>query len=508
MPLSPAPTRTSPVTATLAADRLGVAAVVFFVMSAATPLTVVAGVITTGYATTGLTGIPLAFVLVGLLLGLFSVGYVTMARHTANAGAFYSYIAQGIGRPAGVGAAWVALLAYNALQVGLYGAIGAAAQPLLHQWFGVTPPWWCIALIAWAITAGLGLRRIDVNGKVLAVLLLAEVAIIAIYSLSSLASPADGRIALDTLAPGNLFGPGIGAVLVLAVLGFVGFEAAVVFSEESRDPHRTVRTATYLSVALIAGLYALSAWAMTVATGPGRIVEVSRNEGTEVIFNLAAANLGRTMVDIGHALFVTSILAAMIAFHNTTARYMFALGRERVLPATLGRASRRSGAPRAASLWQSGIGLTVIVTFAIAGWDPLIQLFFWAGTSGGLGILFLITATSVAVIAFFNQHPHGETAWRRLVAPASAAIALGIVVCLAVANFAALLGVPGNHPLAIAVPIGYVVAAVLGAAWGLILQRARPDVYAAIGLGARSTTATSPLTQADDYTRVGRETWR
>ncbi len=44
----------SPVTDALAANRLGVPSVVFFVMSAATPLTVVAGVVTTGFAATGL----------------------------------------------------------------------------------------------------------------------------------------------------------------------------------------------------------------------------------------------------------------------------------------------------------------------------------------------------------------------------------------------------------------------------------------------------------------------
>jgi amino acid transporter len=112
-------TRPSNVSTALAADRLGVPAVVFFVMSAATPLTVVAGVVTTSYAVTGITGLPVAFIVIGAVLALFCVGYVSMARHVANAGAFYAYISQGIGRPIGVAGAWVALVAYNALQVGL-----------------------------------------------------------------------------------------------------------------------------------------------------------------------------------------------------------------------------------------------------------------------------------------------------------------------------------------------------------------------------------------------------
>ncbi len=488
MSVSTSSARSSPV-ASLAADRLGVAAVVFFVMSAATPLTVVAGVVTTGYATTGLTGIPLAFVLVGLLLALFSVGYVAMARQMANAGAFYSYIAQGLGRPVAVGGAWIALLAYNALQVGLYGAVGVAAQPVLAQWTGVAVPWWLIAVVAWAVTAVLGVLRVDVNGLVLAVLLVAEVAVILVYDLADLTHPAGGHITVTVLSPGNLIGPGVGAVLALAVLGFVGFESAVVFSEEARDPRRTVPVATYVSVGLIACLYGLSAWAMTVGTGPDQIVDASRTDGPELIFHLAAGHLGQVMVDIGRVLFVTSILAALISFHNTTARYMFALGREHVLPAGLGRTSRRSGAPRTASLWQSLIGLAVIIVYAVEGWDPLVQLFFWAGTSGGLGVLFLITTTSVAVLVFFRRHPHGETRWRRVTAPIAATVLLVAVAVLAVHNFGTLLGVPAGHPLAWVIPVTYLVAAVAGTGWGLLLRARRPHVYATIGLGAKAATA-------------------
>ena len=92
------PARSDVVARTLARNRLGVPAVVFFVMSAAAPLTVVAGVVTTGYAVTGVTGIPLTFLVVGAVLAVFSVGYVAMARHVAHTGAFYAYVARGLGR--------------------------------------------------------------------------------------------------------------------------------------------------------------------------------------------------------------------------------------------------------------------------------------------------------------------------------------------------------------------------------------------------------------------------
>ncbi|RZS30537.1 amino acid transporter [Herbihabitans rhizosphaerae] len=480
------PGRQSLLATTLRGNRLGVPSVLFFVMSAATPLTVIAGVVTTGYATTGLTAIPIAFVVVAVVLTLFAVGFVAMAPHVANAGAFYAYISRGIGRPFGVAGAWIALLAYNALQVGLYGAIGAATAPLLAQWFGWSVSWWVIALVAWALVAVLGVQQVDVNGKVLAVLLLAEVAVILVFSGANLANPAGGGITFDTLNPANLFGSGVGALLALAVLGFVGFESAVVFSEESKDPGRTVRIATYLSVGLIAALYTLGSWSLSVATGPDRIVDEARAQSTELLFTLAGQHLGEGFLTAGRVLFVTSILAAMISFHNTTARYAFALGRERVLPAFIGRASPRSGSPRAGSVLQSLFGLVVIVLYAGAGWDPLVHLFYWGGTSGGLGVLLLIAATSIAVIAFFARNPSGEGVWRRLLAPLLASAAVITIVVLVLNNFTTVLGVEPSSPLRWIVPGGYLAIAVLGVIWGLVLKSGRPEVYAAIGLGAKA----------------------
>src|SRR5258707_15521237 len=106
---------TSSVTRALARDRLGVPAVLFFVLAGVAPLTVAAGVIPTAYATTGLTGIPAAFLVVAVVLAVFATGYVAMTRHVTNAGAFYSLCARGLGRITGGAAALVALLSYSYL---------------------------------------------------------------------------------------------------------------------------------------------------------------------------------------------------------------------------------------------------------------------------------------------------------------------------------------------------------------------------------------------------------
>ena len=81
--------------------RLGVIHLTFFTIAAAAPLAVVAGVVTTTYAVTGNTGVPLSYILIACALALFAVGYAAMSRHVANAGAFYSYLANGLGQNLG-----------------------------------------------------------------------------------------------------------------------------------------------------------------------------------------------------------------------------------------------------------------------------------------------------------------------------------------------------------------------------------------------------------------------
>jgi amino acid transporter len=215
------------------------------------------------------------------------------------------------------------------------------------------------------------------------------------------------------------------------------------------------------------------------------VVAAAGAQGPGLLFGLGG---GGVLSQAAQWLFLTSLFAAALAFHNSVWRYIFALGRENVLPAVLGRTGGNN-IPKAASLVQSGTGLAVIAGYALAHADPMTGLFFDLGTTGGFGILVLLALTSAAVIAFFARDSRGENAWRRLFAPALAAVLLGVIVVLAVLHYATLLGVPSGSPAAWALPASYAAVAVAGLGWGLVLKVRRPQVYATIGLGAHAATS-------------------
>ena len=464
----------------LAGGRLGTAGILFFALAAATPLTVVAATIPAAYAG-GLLLVPLGFLAVGLILLVFSVGYTAMIRRGPTAGALYAVIARGLGRPLGVAAAWVALLSYNALQIGLYGALSAAAGPLLTSRFGITVPWWQSALAGWAVVALLGLVRAALAGWLLAVLVLAETVVIIGFSAADLLDPAGGRITVPRPDLGHLDRPALGLLLIGAALAFVGFETAAAYGQEARHPRRALGRATGLAVLVLTVLYTGAAWAMSVGTGSAKVAAVSAERGPELLFDLAAARLAPWAVTLGRMLLLTGTLAAMIALHHTIARYTSALGRDRVLPRWLGRTTRRTGTPRAASLAQTTIAGAVIGGYA--RWSPHRPLAGWLGVAGGIGVLLLLAAVSLAALLFLNRAPDGENAWRRFLAPGCATIAFGTLGYLAFANLAELLGVRPGDPLTRIVPGAFGVAVLLGIGYGLTLRKTRPIVYAGIGLG-------------------------
>ena len=175
-----APTESTPAPATRLSGTLGVGSIVFMVVAAAAPLTVIAGTIPLGVGAGNGAAFPATFVLCAVVLLLFAVGFCAMSPHVPDAGAFFTYVRHGLGRPLGMGAAFLALATYTAVQLAVYGYIGAAIDELVTSYGGPSVPWcvWTIAVIA--IVAVLGYRHIELSSRVLGVLLLAEIAIVVV----------------------------------------------------------------------------------------------------------------------------------------------------------------------------------------------------------------------------------------------------------------------------------------------------------------------------------------
>ncbi|KQR94023.1 MAG: APC family permease [Microbacterium ginsengisoli] len=492
---------TPPPGRTAAHRRLGVPAVAFMIVAASAPLTVIAGGSTSAFSVTHVVGIPFGYIVLAVFLAVFAVGYAAMSRYVTDAGAFYSYIAQGLGRPAGVGSSILALISYNAMQIGVYGMFGFQVSTLIEAKTGWASPWWVWVLVCIAIVALMGVNRVDLSAKILGVLVALEFVVVIVFDVAAFFNPAEGTVTASPITPSTLFVPGVGAVLAFGIAAFMGFESAAIYGEESKDPKRTIPRATFLAVAVIGIFYALSSWALALAVGPGKILDpngITADEaGPPLFFNFVAAHLGTLWVDLMSVLFITSLFASLVSFHNAVARYAFSLGREGVLPSAVGRVRRHSGAPWVGSVTQTVVAVLVILGFVFgeSGWDPnngpypVITLFTWLTNLGAFGLVLLMALVSLAVIGFFRRDRRDAGLWSRVVAPVLSFVALGYVWVLILMNWDVLLGQTESTPTTFLLPAVLLVPAVLAVFWALWLRRARPDVYRRIGHGADAPAA-------------------
>jgi amino acid transporter len=474
---------------------LGVPDIVFFIVAASAPLTVVAGGVASTYLVTGNAGVPLLFLVLGAILALFVVGYAAMSHYITNAGAFYAYVARGIGKIPGVGTAFVALIAYNSMQIGIGGLFGFVFSGFMLDKTGIDLDWWAWIFIAIAVIGVLGWLRVDLNAKVLAIFLILEILVLVVFDIVVVGDPAPSGISLDAFNPDIAFGAALGAALSFTMAAFVGFESAAIYGEETKDPRRTVARATFIALGITSLFYAFSAWMLAssvgpdVITNPGALVEGGYTpdgvnpDPTSVLFITLDLQISTTVADIATLLFCTSLFAAMLSFHNAVARYFYALGRAGVLPGAFSR-TRANGAPFVGSLAQTTIAAIVIAIFALSDSDPVLQLFTWLTNLGALGVILLLALASFSVVGYFSRHQHSETTWTTKIAPGLAGVLLSAVFVIVLSNFNQLItGLPDapGDARSVILPLILLGGGVVGMAVGAFLKQNRPEVYAGIG---------------------------
>ena len=459
---------------------LGVWQIVFLVISAAAPLTGMLGAVPPAISLGNGAGIPGAFVIAGAVLLLFSVGFASMSRHIVRAGAFYAYITAGFGRPLGMAGALVALLSYTCIQIALYGLFGffctVVVGPLLHN----ALPWYAYAFVCVVVVQLTGLRGIDLNSRLLGLLMCLEMAILLVLSLAIVIHHGgpDG-LTLAPFSPKHVFSGHIGIAVMFALASFIGFEATAIYGKECRDPLVTVPRATYLSVTFILAFFAFVTWAIVCAYGLQHVTEEATQHPGDFWFIQSTKYLGDAMTTTMSVLLLSSIFASLLSFHNTIVRYIHALSVEGVLPATLDRTHPRYGSPYLASYLQTLSVAVPIGLFCAVGSDPFTIVFSCTAALGTIGIVMLQAVTSFSVAAFFLSTKKDTRIWHSLAAPVLGGLGLLWIGIVLIGNLDALSGRDG--PVVRSFPWIVLAVALLGVLLSRVLKRRRPEVYACFG---------------------------
>lgn len=426
---------------------IGVLGILFFVLSAQAPLTGIAGALPLTILLGNGAGAPGAYLVIGIVIVLFAVGFIAMSRHVDAKGAFYAYISAGIGKRVGTGSAWLAVLAYATVQAAMYGLFGASVSALLAN-LGLTIPWWLPVLITIAIVQMLGSLNIELGARVLAILVGFEFAILIAFALDVFFTGGGahgGRLDLAaSFAPSSVLAGAPGVALMFAVASMFGFESTAIYSGEAKDAKRTVARATYLSVAIIALFFSFVSWMFISYYGAGKAVgaahkAVSSGDSTSFVFTALDGMLGGWAGIVAGILLITSLFAGILAFHNGINRYLHALGSQGSLPRRVAHTNRHQ-APSFAAWVQTTIAVVLIAPFAIFNLDPVLTLFSWFSGLAVAALVALYVLCCAAVVTYFARNGIRGKIWQHYVAPILAGAALIGVLWLVVANFTVLIG--------------------------------------------------------------------
>ena len=495
----------------LKVGAVGIFGVLFMAVANAAPITAMTGNVPIATAYGNGVFSPAGYLVATVVLTLFTVGYVAMARYITTAGAFYGFVSHGLGQIWGMATGLMATMAYIVFEGSLIGIFAYFANNALNTWFSINVNWLIIAIVGIVLVAIFGYYDINIAAALLGFFLVCEVILLAALSLSVLfkGGGPDGLM-LSSINPANAFkslpeggGYGIqmgGAALpagaaaiglFFAFWSWVGYETTAVYGEESRNPRRIVPRATLIAVVGLGLFYTFVSWMVIAGNGAKHSIDMAANNSIGMFTELAKANLGGAWItDVYLFLIVSGSFACALAFHNAAARYMYAIGREvPQLSANLGATHGKHHSPHIASIVQSVITLVLTLGFYFLtpkGSDPTqggyIYLYGLLALLGTMAILLVMVICSVAVIWYFHvKKVHPGNVITTAVVPALGGIGMLYVVYLLFSNLSFAGGAAAGSLFFKIIPYITLATFVVGLVAALWLRANHRETYEAIG---------------------------
>lgn len=432
--------------------------------------------------------VPAGFWLATVAFTFFSVGYVEMARRVTTAGGIYSYMSYGFGRIIGMGAAVGIAAAYMLFALGVNGVTSYFAQTgILDLSGGFDMDWRIYAFCFIALMFLISYFHVESVAKLLGFCLIGELVVLMIFSFAVVVRGGgpDG-IVWEALNPAGFFSGGEGVAGAERVFGasaagvaffacfwsWVGFEMAPNYAEEARNPKRMMAAAIYISAIGLGVVYTFWSWMLISAYGSSQdqwVYAVGQQYGiaeapagllpegdyASVFFPVVNKFAGVGIENLFKVLIITGSFACSLAFWNTACRYLFAMGREGILPRIFGRthATHKSPFVAATAVFVFVSGVTAMFALGGAGKgfqealeietsSPIVALFeigTWMPFQGNMLLFPLMAVVNLAILVYFLRDARDGFHWfKTFVAPIIGAGSISFGVYLMMKNRAAL----------------------------------------------------------------------
>jgi amino acid transporter len=370
--------------------------------------------------------VPLVYV-VGLVAMVFTaLSYMTMSAAFPVAGSVYAYAGRGIGESAGFLAGWALLLDYLLLPTLIY----VICAVTVHAVIPALPKPLLVAAFLGFNTL-VNLWGVESTARLSVVMLFLQLALLGLFMVLCLVGLAHGvgGAHLSTaplfdarkVTPSLIFG-----ALSLAVLSFLGFDAISTLTEEAKGGAKAVGFATMLSLLLAAALFIAQTYLASLFV-LGRTAFKPGDEASTAFLIIATTVGGQPMrwaVSILGVLL--SGLAGALTAQAATARLLFSMARDGMLPRALAHVEPKRQAPARAILLTAAITLTLGV-FLVNQLELLTSMVNFGALTGFM-------ALHLSVIVHFMVRRRSRRWIRHLVVPVIGLAIVAYVLVNAQAN--------------------------------------------------------------------------
>ena len=358
--------------------------------------------------------------------GVLALGWI-VAQYTRKiqaAGSLYDYVTDGLGSRLGAASGLLYYVGILALATGLLVLIGGTIHDTLLSEFGHSGlpilGWDLVLLAILAVVLYLGVALSTRAQLTLALISITVVLIFFIYVIIKVGS--DNSIATAFKPSSSPQGwNGIFFGVLYGVLLFTGFETSANLAEETEHPKRDIPRAVLFAVIAATAFYLIGSYAQVAGFhfDLGKIAKVASAPLFALAGPSSAGGYGSVAVRrLVELLVLFDMLAVLIGISVAGPRGLFAMARDRRLPAFLAAVSSKRGTPVGANIFVVAIYavwalLTVFWTglFALPGTPHYSAMFSWGSTFGSFALALIYLLLAVGAVRGLRDHPKRWAVW-------------------------------------------------------------------------------------------------
>ena len=343
---------------------------------------------------------------------LVALSVASIARRRAGAGSLYVLVRPSLGPTGSFITGWALFLGAVCIASGSLAGAGFFASQFLANLnvtlFTGTTGQIILDAALLAVAVYLSITSVRLSARVSATLEVISIAVIVVV-LSIVLVKSGNVFDSNQLTLSGATLDGIVFAVVLAILGFVGFESAAALGEESQDPFRSIPRAVLGSAILAGILYIFATYAQVAAFQGGAEKLAKSGSPMEDLASHYGLSGFLPILNMG---FTASFFAVVAACITVGSRLLFSWGNDGLVPAWFGKVHPEHRTPAHAVYTIVPLVIIPVIVVLMAGAAPLAATTY-IDTVGVFGYMVAYILVCIAAPLFLKKvNARGvATAW-------------------------------------------------------------------------------------------------